>query len=112
MCIIFLNSSTDLQCVVSGVHQFYAKVHCRIGYSYKKVYVGIVFYFFVLLKRLYLLIFSINICRGTFIEFRNGMINVSPIGRNCSQEERDEFEKYDKVGPSSLYIFSYMNMII
>ena len=21
--------------------------------------------------------------------------NVSPIGRNCSQEERDEFEKYD-----------------
>jgi hypothetical protein len=22
---------------------------------------------------------------------------VSPIGRNCSQEERDEFEKYDKV---------------
>jgi hypothetical protein len=25
------------------------------------------------------------------------MINVSPIGRNCSQEERDEFEKYDKV---------------
>ncbi|KAG6493609.1 hypothetical protein ZIOFF_048601 [Zingiber officinale] len=28
---------------------------------------------------------------GTFIEFRNGMLNVSPIGRNCSQEERDEF---------------------
>ena len=24
------------------------------------------------------------------------MINVSPIGRNCSQEERDEFEKFDK----------------
>ncbi|XP_039781560.1 phosphomannomutase-like isoform X8 [Panicum virgatum] len=24
--------------------------------------------------------------RGTFIEFRRGMINVSPIGRNCSQE--------------------------
>ncbi|KAJ8450197.1 hypothetical protein Cgig2_033391 [Carnegiea gigantea] len=35
--------------------------------------------------------------RGTFIEFRHGMLNVSPIGRNCSQEERDEFEKYDKV---------------
>lgn len=29
------------------------------------------------------------------------MINVSPIGRNCSQEERDEFEKYDKVWISS-----------
>jgi hypothetical protein len=37
------------------------------------------------------------LCRGTFIEFRSGMINVSPIGRNCSQEERDDFEKYDKV---------------
>lgn len=34
--------------------------------------------------------------RGTFIEFRQGMINVCPIGRNCSQEERDEFDKYDK----------------
>ncbi|KAF7116404.1 hypothetical protein CNMCM5793_004648 [Aspergillus hiratsukae] len=34
--------------------------------------------------------------RGTFIEFRNGMINVSPIGRNASVEERNEFEAYDK----------------
>lgn len=38
---------------------------------------------------------DIPIKRGTFIEFRNGMINVSPIGRNCSQEERDAFEEYD-----------------
>ncbi|KAI1906449.1 Phosphomannomutase 1 [Ophidiomyces ophidiicola] len=34
--------------------------------------------------------------RGTFVEFRNGMVNVSPIGRNASTEERDDFEKYDK----------------
>ena len=56
---------------------------------------------------------------GTFIEFRNGMINVSPIGRNASYvllkyeyvrlayakfslfstsvTERNEFEAYDKV---------------
>ncbi|KAL9686667.1 hypothetical protein QQ045_031060 [Rhodiola kirilowii] len=40
---------------------------------------------------------DIPIKRGTFIEFRSGMINVSPIGRNCSQDERDDFEKYDKV---------------
>ncbi|XP_044459795.1 phosphomannomutase isoform X1 [Triticum aestivum] len=40
---------------------------------------------------------DIPIKRGTFIEFRSGMINVSPIGRNCSQQERDDFEKYDKV---------------
>ncbi|XP_073124174.1 phosphomannomutase-like isoform X2 [Henckelia pumila] len=40
---------------------------------------------------------EIPIKRGTFIEFRSGMLNVSPIGRNCSQEERENFEKYDKV---------------
>eukprot|EP00210_Caulerpa_lentillifera_P001523 g1461.t1 len=38
---------------------------------------------------------DIPIKRGTFIEFRNGMLNISPIGRNCNQKERDEFEKYD-----------------
>ncbi|OOF96971.1 hypothetical protein ASPCADRAFT_205722 [Aspergillus carbonarius ITEM 5010] len=35
--------------------------------------------------------------RGTFVEFRNGMINVSPIGRNASTEERKEFEAYDTI---------------
>ena len=39
---------------------------------------------------------DIPIKRGTFLEFRNGMLNVSPIGRNCNQEERDEFEQFDK----------------
>ncbi|RDL36618.1 putative phosphomannomutase [Venustampulla echinocandica] len=39
---------------------------------------------------------DIPVKRGTFIEFRNGMINVSPIGRNASVVERDEYEKYDK----------------
>jgi len=34
--------------------------------------------------------------RGNFIENRNGMINVSIIGRNCSIEERNEFYNYDK----------------
>lgn len=27
---------------------------------------------------------------------RNGMINISPVGRNASVEERNEYEKYDK----------------
>lgn len=40
---------------------------------------------------------DIPIKRGTFIEFRNGMINVSPIGRNCSHPEREEFERFDKL---------------
>ncbi|XP_070811120.1 phosphomannomutase 2 isoform X3 [Pituophis catenifer annectens] len=34
--------------------------------------------------------------RGTFIEFRNGMLNVSPVGRSCSQGERMEFFELDK----------------
>lgn len=38
---------------------------------------------------------DIPIKRGTFIEFRNGMMNVSPIGRNCTQEERNAFEAFD-----------------
>ncbi len=33
--------------------------------------------------------------RGNFIEFRTGMINVSPIGRNCSSQERSEFVVYN-----------------
>lgn len=40
--------------------------------------------------------------RGTFIEFRNGMLNISPIGRSCTPEERIEFSELDKVdGPDS-----------
>ncbi|SGZ50947.1 CIC11C00000002727 [Sungouiella intermedia] len=43
----------------------------------------------------YLSDIDIPIRRGTFIEFRNGMINVSPVGRNASTQERNEFEKFD-----------------
>ena len=39
---------------------------------------------------------DIPIKRGTFIEFRTGLINISPIGRNCSQEERKEFNEFNK----------------
>jgi len=34
--------------------------------------------------------------RGNFIEFRNGLINVCPVGRSCNQSERDNFNDYDK----------------
>ncbi|EKM81943.1 hypothetical protein AGABI1DRAFT_112131 [Agaricus bisporus var. burnettii JB137-S8] len=44
----------------------------------------------------YLADMDIPIKRGTFIEFRRGMINVSPIGRNATIKERIEFEKLDK----------------
>lgn len=39
---------------------------------------------------------DIPVKRGTFIEFRNGMINISPVGRNASNQERNDFEKFDK----------------
>lgn len=39
---------------------------------------------------------DIPVMRGTFLEFRAGMINISPIGRNASGKERDEFEAFDK----------------
>jgi phosphomannomutase len=38
---------------------------------------------------------KIPIKTGTFLEMRNGMMNISPIGRNCTQAQRDEFERYD-----------------
>mmetsp|Transcript_38426 Transcript_38426/g.69287 ORF Transcript_38426/g.69287 Transcript_38426/m.69287 type:complete len:290 (+) Transcript_38426:35-904(+) len=38
---------------------------------------------------------DVPIKRGTFIEFRTGMLNVSPIGRDCSREERNAFEEFD-----------------
>lgn len=34
--------------------------------------------------------------RGNFIEFRNGLINVCPVGRSCSQAEREQFQAYDE----------------
>ncbi|EJU03614.1 eukaryotic phosphomannomutase [Dacryopinax primogenitus] len=45
----------------------------------------------------YLSEIDIPIKRGTFVEFRNGMINVSPIGRNATVQERIDFQAYDKV---------------
>ena len=34
--------------------------------------------------------------RGTFLELRSGMLNISPIGRSCSQEERMQFYHLDQ----------------
>eukprot|EP00549_Striatella_unipunctata_P009830 CAMPEP_0118698820 /NCGR_PEP_ID=MMETSP0800-20121206/15457_1 /TAXON_ID=210618 ORGANISM="Striatella unipunctata, Strain CCMP2910" /NCGR_SAMPLE_ID=MMETSP0800 /ASSEMBLY_ACC=CAM_ASM_000638 /LENGTH=247 /DNA_ID=CAMNT_0006598771 /DNA_START=54 /DNA_END=797 /DNA_ORIENTATION=- len=43
----------------------------------------------------YLSELELPIKRGTFIEFRSGMMNISPIGRNCSRPERNDYEKFD-----------------
>ncbi|KAF2421217.1 eukaryotic phosphomannomutase [Tothia fuscella] len=35
--------------------------------------------------------------RGSFVELRNGNMNVSPIGQLANYDEMDEFERYDRV---------------
>lgn len=40
---------------------------------------------------------DIPVKSGTFVELRTGLINICPIGRNCTQQERNEFGKLDKV---------------
>ena len=49
----------------------------------------------LLLSLRYMSTIDIPVKRGTFIEFRNGMINLCPIGRSCTLEERMEFYDYD-----------------
>lgn len=34
--------------------------------------------------------------RSIFVERRTGLINVSPVGRTCTIDERNEFEEFDK----------------
>ncbi|KAJ3442741.1 phosphomannomutase-related [Anaeramoeba flamelloides] len=46
----------------------------------------------------YIADFELPVKRGTFIEFRNGMINISLIGRNCSYEERLQYVELEKEG--------------
>ena len=58
---------------------------------------------------IYLILIPSSIFRGTFIEFRSGMINICPVGRSCSQAERDQFYEYDKV--LNMYHFHYMNIV-
>lgn len=39
---------------------------------------------------------DIPVKSGTFVEFRRGMINLCPIGRNCTRQEREAFVEYDR----------------
>lgn len=43
----------------------------------------------------YLLIYAFSFS-GTFVEYRTCMLNICPIGRNATKEQRDLFEQYDK----------------
>ena len=45
------------------------------------------------------------------MEFRNGMINVCPVGRSCSQKEREEFAAFDKVSIFFFFFFFLFNAL-
>ena len=64
------------------------KLQSHLGYDKLKEFVNFC------LK--YIADLDIPVKTGTFIELRTGMMNVSPIGRNCSQEERDSCVVYHK----------------
>lgn len=44
----------------------------------------------------YMSTLELPVKRGNFIEFRNGLINVCPVGRSCSQIEREQFNAFDQ----------------
>ncbi|CAL5331104.1 unnamed protein product [Camellia sinensis] len=92
---------------MSGCYSRYAEVHAGTSKGTALIVVITPEYNLVLLEGLTLLRYQSSLGtqslrsylgeeKRTFTEFRSGMLNVSPIGRNCSQEEWDEYEKYDK----------------
>ncbi|KAL5554732.1 hypothetical protein UlMin_042133 [Ulmus minor] len=111
------NSSDDYSKIVDFLSRFAIR-HTNISFFCRKVYVNFLplnFVFsenglvahkdgkfigtqeFINFTFHYIADLDIPIKRGTFIEFQSRLLNVSPIGQNCSQEERDEFERYDMV---------------
>ncbi|GIX62871.1 phosphomannomutase [Babesia caballi] len=45
---------------------------------------------------MYIAQLDIPVKRGTFIEHRKSLINLCPVGRNCSDKERQQFVEIDK----------------
>lgn len=50
--------------------------------------------------------------RGQFITLRNSTINISPIGRSCSVEERIEFYEFDKKNNARLKLVSKIKPLL
>ena len=53
---------------------------------------------------------SQSLFRGTFIEFRSSMMNICPVGRSCSYDERLEFVELDKVSRAVLVTLRYVTL--
>lgn len=65
--------------------------------SIKKVYKEDVLQLIINILLHYTANLSVPYKRGHFIAFRNAMLYYTPIGSDCSQEEREEFAKYDEI---------------
>lgn len=55
---------------------------------------------------------EIPVKRGNFIELRNGMINISPIGRSCSQLEREQFYEWDNIHQIRKQMIEQIKMLV
>lgn len=73
--------------IESGVEVGKASIQKHLGEDVLQRFINFVLRYLSELK--------LPIKRGTFLEFRNGMMNVCPIGRQCSREERLAFNEYD-----------------
>lgn len=73
--------------IVNGVEVGKGSIQNHLGESTLQRFINFV------LK--YLSELELPIKRGTFLEFRNGMMNICPIGRQCTREERNMFHAYD-----------------
>jgi phosphomannomutase len=52
---------------------------------------------------------NLPVKRGVFLELRTGLLNICPVGRSCTQSEREEFEKYDNEFKIRQSIVNYLS---
>jgi len=84
----FLFAENGLVYYKGGVHQQTGSIALHLGEDNLKKLINWILG--------YLSQVDVPVKRGTFVEFRHGMLNVSPVGRSCSQQERDQFDLFDR----------------
>lgn len=95
-----VHSETHGRRTASRFNQLLSQIHGQDQTAQEEVHQSHLLFDVCVLKRRSLLMIFALFCRGTFIEFRNGMLNISPVGRSCTQEERIEFYELDQVVPT------------
>lgn len=83
----FIFPENGLVQIVNGAEVVKQSIHKHLGEKTLQRFIS-----FVLR---YLAELELPFKRGTFIDFRKGMLNVCPIGRQCTRDERNFFADYD-----------------